>query len=401
MSNVDSPSKFPLAALAGLAVAIFVSTTCEFMPGGLIPLISADMSRSVSDAGLLVAGFAIAVVVSATPLTVALRRAPRKWTLIIALAVFGLLNVLTAAAPTFEILVVSRVLGGAAHGLFFSVLFVYPPHLVPPTQLSRATAITALGGSLAAIVGIPVGNALGQFVGWRASFAVFAGLILLVALVLTRVLPAIEITVPLKTGEIPLQRFGRDRTLPVVLGLCVLIVVVVVGQVSYGTYSAAWLIDVAGFPSGVIPLVLLTSGIAGAFGLAVKAVLPDRFPQATFVLSLALVVAVLVCLPFAAATSAWMVVVLLALHGIAFGGVPAMMQTRMMMTASPRVRGLAASLQATAFNVGIGAGAITGGVLIDTVGLGNLTFGAAALAASGLLFAVGIDLADRRRRRWG
>lgn len=102
--------------------------------------------------------------------------------------VFGLSNVGTALAPTFELLIAARFLGGMAHGLFWSVVFTYSAYLVRSDQLTRATSITALGGSLAGILGIPIGNALGQLWGWRLAFGSFAVLCLLVTIVLARLL---------------------------------------------------------------------------------------------------------------------------------------------------------------------------------------------------------------------
>lgn len=395
--STEPTGRYPLAALLTLAAAIFVSTTCEFMPGGLIPLISSELSRPVSEVGLLVGGFAFAVVVSATPLTLLFRRVPRKVLLIGALGAFGFLNMLTAAAPNFETLLTARILGGAAHGLFFSVLFTYPAHLVPSSQLSRATAVTAMGGSLSGILGVPIGNALGQFFGWRASFAVFAVLIVLVVLLLVRTLPAIDHAVPLTSGEIVLP-FYRDASLTAVLGLCALIITVVIGQVSFGTYSAVWLIDVARFPTTSIPLVLFLSGVSGAAGLVLRAIMPSRFPNLMFALSILIVLAALTALPLVA-SSTWAVLVLLSVYGIAFGGIPVMMQTRMMHASSARLRSFAASLQTTAFNVGISGGAVSGGLLIESIGLSNLTFGAASLGLVGLVIAVVLQVLERRGAR--
>jgi predicted MFS family arabinose efflux permease len=82
--------------------------------------------------------------------------------------------------------------------------------------------------------------------------------------------------------------------------------------------------------------------------------------------------------------------------GVAFGGVPALLQTRMMRTASPRTRDVAGALQTTAFNAGIGGGALLGSVLLDTAGLPALPVATILFLAAGLALAFAPEL-----RRFG
>jgi DHA1 family inner membrane transport protein len=85
--------------------------------------------------------------------------------------------------------------------------------------------------------------------------------------------------------------------------------------------------------------------------------------------------------------------------GAAFGGIPAMLQTRMLRTASFRARDLSAALQTTAFNVGIGGGALLGGLLLDSTGLEVLPFVMILLVAAGLGLSLATDSVKDRRER--
>ena len=55
------------------------------------------------------------------------------------------MSAVTAIAPTFEILVGARIVGGMAHGLFWAVMGAYSGYLVPKEYLGRAVAITTGG----------------------------------------------------------------------------------------------------------------------------------------------------------------------------------------------------------------------------------------------------------------
>ena len=359
--------RFPLVALLALATAMFISMTSEFLPTGLIPLIAADFEVSISQVGLLVTAFAAVVVATTFPVAWLTRRVSRKPVVLFALGGICAATLLAAAAPTFETLVLARLLGGLAHGLFWSVAAAYAAHLVSRSQIGRATAITAAGGSLAAILGTPMGNLLGQLVGWRLAFIAIALLGLAVVILIALVLPAVE---PERrdTADSRAMPSRRDPTLRQVIAICVVLIIVVVGGTTYGTYSVVWLLDVADLPAATVPLLLSASGIAGLIGLAVTSRFADRHPRTVMSIAVCVISAVHLALPFVASAPG-AVVALVLLAGLTWGTVPTLLQAMNMRHASPRVRTFAAALQTTAFNVAIGSGAAVGSFAIGAVGL--------------------------------
>ena len=381
----QTKENFPFVGLVVLSAAIFISMATEFLPAGLIPQLSGDFDRSVSEVGNLITVFALTVIVTATPLAVLTRRFPRKGMVLGSFAVIGVANLMTVVSPTFEVLIVARVLGAVAHGAFWSVVAAYPAHLVRPSQLGKATAITAAGGSVSGVVGIPLGNALGQAFGWRVSFAVLAALVLIVLVLMIRLLPAVprQLPAPARKAKV---RDGQDSTLPAVLMVCLLILLVVAAQNGFGTFTVVWLLDVAHFAPGSIPIVLLAGGIASAVGVALVGGLYGRFPRRLFLGALTVMVVILCTVPVAAASrseeSVWVLIILM---GAVFGGIPVMLQTRMMWSASPRSRNMAAALQTTAFNVGIGGGAFFGGLALEGTSLASLPYWAAGAMFFALL----------------
>lgn len=393
--KTDEP--FPWIGLVTLAGAIFVSVTSEFLPTGLLPEMAKELGVGLSTAGFLVTIFAGTVVISTTPLAALTRRYSRKALVIVVLLVIAFANLLAAIAPSYEILVGARILGGLAHGLFWAVVAAYSAHLVPKHQLGRAVAITAGGGSAAFVLGVPVGTALGHSLGWRAAFAIIAGVVVLLAIAVVKFLPPVNHHVTLRTGEIPLPLY-KDRSLRGVIVVCIVIVLMMTGQNTFYTYIAPWLIDVAGFPSTSIAFLLFLFGGAGAIGLVLAGFAADRFPRRGFAIAVVAVVAAVLVLALASANPV-VVVAAFVVWGVAFGGIPAMLQTRMLHTASFRVRDLAAALQTTAFNVGIGVGALLGGLLLDGVGIAALPLVEIAFLAVALVISVGADAARSARAR--
>ena len=282
------------------------------------------------------------------------------------------------------------------HGAFRSVVAANPASLVRPSQLGKATAVTAAGGSVAGVLGIPLGNALGQMFGWRVSFAALAGITLLVLLLMVRFLPPITSFVPRPEAD-DAGKPAKDATLPAVLMICFLILFVVAAQNAFGTYGVVWLLDVVKVGPEAIPILLLAGGIASAVGVAITGALYNRAPIRLFVCALALMVGILFALVAAAESGHQAVVwILLILMGAVFGGIPLMLQTRMMLTASPRARSIAAALQTTAFNVGIGGGAFMGGVVLERSSAEALPIFAAIVMFLALLTAVSWELKRQR-----
>jgi len=397
MSKTETDQPFPWVGLLTLAGAIFVSVTSEFLPTGLLPEMAEELEVSLSTVGYLVTIFAATVVIATTPLAALTRRYSRKSLVVVVLLVIALANTLAAIAPSYEILVGARVLGGLAHGLFWAVVAAYSAHLVPKHQLGRAVAITAGGGSAAFVLGVPVGTALGHALGWRAAFLIIAGIVVLLAVVVIRYLPPVNHHVPLRTGEIAIP-LHKDKSLTPVIVLCVVILLILTGQNVYSTYIAPWLIEVGGFGEDVVPFMLFLFGGAGAIGLVLAGLVTDRYPRRGLVGATVLVMISVFVLALASGNQV-VVVVAFIIWGVSFGGLPAMLQTRMLHNASFRMRDLAAALQTTAFNIGIGGGALIGGLALEGVGIASLPLLEIAFLFAGVVVFLGFNALRAARAR--
>src|SRR6185369_11900436 len=118
MATSARTRRTPLALYALTAGAFGIGTT-EFVIMGLLVRVAADLNVSIVAAGLLVTGYALGVVVGAPLLTAATSRLPRKTTLLALMAIFTIGNLACALAPSYEVLMVARVVTSLAHGTFF------------------------------------------------------------------------------------------------------------------------------------------------------------------------------------------------------------------------------------------------------------------------------------------
>src|SRR3954462_15427875 len=161
-------------ALAALGASAFCYVTAETIPVGLLPQIADGLHVDETDVGLLLTSYAVVAGLSTIPLTALTMRVPRYLLLAITVASFVVSQAAASFAPTFLILALARLICARAHGVFWSVIGPVTARLAPPGQAGKATALVFMGNSLAIVLGVPLGTALGQSLGWRAAVGVIA-----------------------------------------------------------------------------------------------------------------------------------------------------------------------------------------------------------------------------------
>lgn len=393
-----SPARFPMPALLVLALAIFTNITVEMLPMGLLLPMSRELGVGESAVGLLVTIFAFTVVASSTSLIRLTRRVPRHRLVIVVLLVFAVSVFGSALAPDYGWSVAFRVLGGLAHGVFWTVVGAYAAYLVPPQQLARAVAITSAGGSFAYVLGLPLATLLGQLVGWRWSFALLGFVCLAVAVAVWRLLPAVD---HLKdqpttsTGSVALPTPEPGKSVRGVAIAIVSTTVVMLGQYAMYTYVSPFLVQHAGLPEAWLSPALFAYGAVGAAAVLAIALWLGRRPTASTLAMMAAGIVAMVVLgttgglvPTVAAVLVW---------GFALGALPALLQTRQLQATPERLLQPATAWYTTGFNVGIGGGALLGALVLDGVGVGAMPWVLCAGLVVALVLVGGDVLAGRRR----
>jgi DHA1 family inner membrane transport protein len=389
------PLPFPWIGLIALSATVFLSISSEMIPTGLLPEMSESLGVSPSQIGLLVTVFAFTVVLSSAPLTALTVRIPRHTLMVTILAVLGLSNLLTAVAPTYELVLATRVLGGLAHGLFWAMVPAYSAHLVDREHIARAVSITLAGGTIALVLGVPLGTVLGQAVGWRWAFAAIAFALFLGVLAVIRWLPPVERDDAIPADAAP----RRDPTILAVGLLCVTVAIVMIGNYAFYTFIAPYLIDRLGVAPEFLSAVLFAYGAAGALGLVLAGTVFGKRTSAGLVIGLA-ATALGVGIAAVATPVLWVSLGGIVLWGLAFGLVPPLLQTRLLHTASTRIRDTASAFYTTAFNLGIGGGALIGALLLDWRGLGALPVATIVLVLVGLVVVlVTLRVSTRQKTR--
>jgi DHA1 family inner membrane transport protein len=374
----------PIAVLALTAGAFGIGTT-EFIIMGLLLQVAADMHVSTPVAGLLVSGYALGVVGGAPVITLATRRLPRKQVLLGLMAIFTLGNLACALAPTYPLLMAARVLTSLAHGAFFGVGSVVAAGLVPAERRASAIATMFAGLTIATLLGVPLGAAIGLQFGWRAVFVCVAVIGAVAIAALARFVPAE--TRHAEAAGLLAEELAVVARPQVQLGL-LMTVLGFAGLFTVFTYIQPMLAEVTGFSPGAISAVLFVFGVGFCIGNFGGGKFADRSLALALPGTLGLLLVVL--LGLAAAIHGKAPAALFAgLMGAAAFATVAPLQLRVLEAAGPSGQTLASSLNIAAFNLGNAIGAWVGGWTISHgFGLDKLPLVGAGLTAMGFALAL-------------
>ncbi|MGW3340782.1 MFS transporter [Streptomyces sp. NPDC001009] len=348
-----------VVTLAALTLCSFTLGTGEIMIAGLLPGIAADAGVSLSTAGLLVSSFALTVVIGGPVLALTTGRTRRRGLLVALMTTYVIGNVVSAVAPSFVPLAGGRVIAALAHSALMPLFFGIAADIVPPEKRGTAVARVSMGFSLAMIAGLPLGTAVGQWLGWRATFWAVAALTAAVTVLVISLTPDLP-AVARDRGRLSELRVLGDRRVQVVTAVTALSAA---ASFTAYTYVTPLLTDRVGFGESQVTLLLLLFGIGGTVGSVIGGRLTDRSTLGVIARCVGALAASLLLLGATAGVKA-LAVASLFLFGAAYYAVIPAVNTRLLDVASRQARTLALTVQSSAFNLGTALGGWLGGRVV-------------------------------------
>ncbi|KQV58071.1 MULTISPECIES: MFS transporter [unclassified Duganella] len=365
-------------ALLALATGAFAIGTTEFTPMGLLPVIADGVQVSIPTAGMLVSAYAVGVMAGAPVMTLLFSRFGKRAALMALMLIFTAGNLLSAFAPSYTTLLLSRLITSLNHGAFFGIGAVVAASVVPKEKQASAIAAMFMGLTVANIGGVPAATWIGQQVGWRVAFAGTAVLGLVTIAALWLALPKGEPGTPPK-----LRRELKVLTRPEVLLAMGTTVMGSGAMFALYTYVAPILAEITHATPGFVAFALVLIGVGFTLGNSLGGRLADWSLDGATKLILAALAVTMAVLPLVMTTELGAAIGLVVWGAAAFGIVPPV-QMRVMQAAA-QAPGLASSVNVGAFNLGNALGAALGGVVIGQgLGYAAVPLVGAALAAGGL-----------------
>lgn len=350
-----------------------------------------------ADLGRLVFAYTVSAGVSGLIVSALIDRFDRGRVLRVVYAAFVVSLLVTATAGSLDALIVARIFAGMTGGVLSALIQSVVADVIAPAQRATAIGRVMSGHALSAVIGVPAGLWVAAALGWQGPFIAVLAIASAVLVGLGRHLP------PMPARRVATDAFAGVSLRQVLagralagLGLTFLVTASCYAVIAY--IAPYWLKNV-GITEARLPWVYLLAGAISFFTTPLSGRMADRhgrFPvfAVTTVLSVGGILlathAPALALPGALVVSSLFFVTVYARW------VPTV--AILAELPPPPVRGAFMMLNGVITQLGMGAGAMFSGVLIEIDADGRLTgFGTVGIVAA-LLSLAAIALARRVSR---
>lgn len=361
------------------AIAAFVVNTTEFIPVAMLTDIGKGFNLPASQTGIMITVYAWVVSLASLPLMLLLAKMERRRLLMGLFTLFIAGHALSVVAWNFPVLLVSRVMIALTHAVFWSITAVLVMRVAPRGKRQQALGWMSLGSAMATVLGLPLGRIIGQALGWRATFALIGVLAIGVMLLLMKILPRLESKNSGSLASLP-QLAKRPR----LLGLYALCIIMATAHFTAYSYIEPYALTITQLSEQMTTWVLLAFGVSGMAASMLFARFYPRHPNPTLLISGAVVVLSLLLLKPLGQQPAALFALIFA-WGIGIACISLSMIGHVMSYA-PDAADVANAIYSACYNIGIGGGALLGGLVMraPALGLANVGWVGAALAALAL-----------------
>ena len=377
--------------LVGMTISAFIFNTSEFMPIGLLTDIASSFSISESKAGMLITVYSWIVMLLSLPLILLVSKIDFRKLFMGTIALFGICQIMSVLAPSYGVLMASRIGVACTHAIFWSIASPVAIRLVNEEHRSFALSMVVTGTSIATIAGLPLGRLVGQYMGWRVTFLIVGIIAFAVLVYMAFVFPKIASGEQFHVKDLPALLKN-----PVLICLYVQTILFVLGYYTVYSYIEPFMQQVAKLQNNVITIVLLIFGAMGLLGSYLFSKLYDRHRFAFIGTVMAtLLVWLLLLLP--ASKSLATMVILCAFWGITAMAFNVTTQSEVIRSVDEKGSAVATAIYSGLFNLGIGGGSWIGGIVCDKGAISYIGFVGAIFAAVSVLFFVCVLLRKLKR----
>ncbi len=364
-----------------MGISAFVINTTEFVPVALLSDIAKDFSITTAETGWMLTLYAWVVAAMSLPLMLLTSRLERKRLLLALFIVFIASHALSVFAWSFQVLLISRVGIAFSHAIFWAITAAITLRVAPEGKRALALSILATGTSLALVLGVPIGRILGQWFGWRTTFAGIGIIAFIVFVLQAKLLP-----------NLPSMFDGSFKKLPELLKnpflVCLYIFCFVVFTADYAAYSyiEPFMNRVGSLSENSVTFILLLFGCAGLIGSYIFSRWSDKSTVMMMLVSTVLIL-VSMLLMLWTVTSIWWFSIITVIWGTAMLLLMLTIQSKVI-EIDINAQDMVMAMFSAVINLGIGAGALLGGYAVTYIALSSVGFVGAAIAFVALLLMI-------------
>lgn len=362
-----------------LSLGVFSIINTEMGIIGIMPLISEQYQVSISDAGLMVSLFALAVAIAGPTMPLLFSGMNRKWAMLMVLGIFTVCNVIAAFAPDFTIALIARVLPAFFHPIYVSLALTVAGTSVGEQEAPKAVSKVLMGVSAGMVLGVPIVSFIANATSLVVGMLFFA-VVNFVSLIATIIMiPSSPITEKLTYGE-QLSCLKLPLTWLSIFG------VVCLNGAIFGVYSymAEYLGAVTSLSDNAVSIMLLVYGLANIVGNMIGgkelSTRPIKFIKVFPLILLGVYIILFLIgefsIPMAIVTFVWGVL----------AGAAGNINQYWITSAVPKAPEFGNGLFLAATNLGTTIGTTICGLFITSININSVVFGGMMMLIIGMLF---------------
>ncbi|SFP58906.1 MFS transporter [Salibacterium halotolerans] len=345
--------------LAVFMLGTFAVGMTEYVVTGLLTQFAEGLDVKVSTTGVLLSVYAISVAVFGPLLRMVTIKYSPKPLLLVFISIFIISNIIAAAAPTFEILVLSRLFSAAMHAPFFGLCMSLAVQMSAPEKRTQAIASVQGGLTIAIMLGVPFGSFIGGALDWRLVFWFIALLGVLTFIGLAVVTPNVK---PSSTPQLKKELAGMLKNKSVLMVIAI-IVFGFSGVFTAYTFTEPMLRQFAGFDVTGVTTGLFFFGLGAVAGnFASGRIHPERLTERLIVF-LAVLGGIVALFTFLLEFSVLAFIMCFLFGAGTFGTTPIL--NSKIIIASPDSPSMSGTVAASVFNLANSIGATLGTVFLD------------------------------------
>ncbi|MEY9979441.1 MFS transporter [Lysinibacillus sp. RC79] len=365
-----------------LALAVFLIGTIEYIISGILHMVAADLGITTSSAGALVTAFALSAAIGAPVVIAATIQVDRKKILLIMLGIFILSSFLVYFSPSFEMILVARVIQGLSGGAATVIAMAVATRLVEVQNRGRAIGTILMGLSSSLVLGVPAGTFLSEVIGWRTLFILIGMLTLIPLLVVFARVPSIT---EHKTITLGMQlSILKDKKIVLALATTLLYIG---GYSTLFTYITPYLQANAKLSVAALSGILLLFGLCSFFGSKFGGVIADtKGPKFMIYTGLSVQAGMLLLVTWADGLIYAIIPLIMIWMVATWATSPA--QQLYLVSLVPHSPDIALSVNTSFIQFGFALGSTIGGLVISSFSIGNLGWSGLIMVLLALLLAV-------------
>jgi len=340
-------------------ITLFLMGADLFVVSPLLPIISEAYKVSSATAGWMVTVFAITYAFTAPFFGWLSDKKGRRSIITFGLLLFAVSNTLTAFAPSFLWLIISRIMAGLAVASVTPLIYAIIGDIAPDARRGSWLSIVVSGHLTALWAGAPLGTLIEHFLGWQSVFLVMAFIGVILAVVNFKTWKS-----NLKSALIIKQSESNSLR---ILGSVSVTTIWAISMYALYVYLGAALYSENQFTSSEIALAITFYGIGAVLGSLTSGKLTDKFGER--ILSMATLISlslILICLGIVFSSGDWAYFFLFMWALVGYAGFTSY-QARLAVE-YPKERGIVMAWNNTALYIGITIGSMIGGYVISKWG---------------------------------